>query len=91
MQVLYTPQRSDYSLEYLFEGEKIIVTINGKTDTFDFTDFPDGRLEDIQTSLPINPIVSSERKDGELFVKLLYYHGKDAKQEELFPQWQVIE
>lgn len=92
MQILYSPQRSDDTIEYQFQGEKITVTIGDTTDTFDFSSFPDGiaEIEEIETILPINPIISAERVDGELRVVLLYYHGADATQDELFPEWQEV-
>lgn len=92
MKVLFSPQRSDESIEYRFEGEKIKATIGNITDIFDFTSFPDGmaKVEEIETTLPINPIISAERIDGELRVVLLYYHGANATQEELFPTWQEV-
>lgn len=91
MQIKYSPQRSDDVLDYGFNGERITVTLNGQTDTFDFTGLPDGKLESIETTLLLNPIISAERINGELFVELLYFHGANATQEELFPTWQVID
>ena len=91
MKILYSPQRSDDKIEYQFNGEIIIAVINGESDAFDFSNLPNGKLENVETNLPVNPIVKAERKDGELFVELVYYHGKNATQEELFPKWQVIE
>lgn len=90
MKIKYSPQRSEERIEYIFEGERIIATFNGDSDTFDFSDFPDGYAENIETTLPVNPIVSAERIDGELHVELLNFIGEDATEEERFPTWQVI-
>lgn len=92
MQILYSPQRSDGSIEYQFQSERITVTIGNITDTFDFSSFPNGKaeVEEIETTLPVNPIISAERVDGELRVVLRYYHGANATQEELFPTWQEV-
>lgn len=87
MQIKYSPQRSDDVIQYIFEEDIITVTYQDQSDTFDFTEMPDGEMGSIETELPLNPIISAKRVDGELFVELLYYHGATATQEELFPQW----
>ena len=92
MKMKYSPQRSDTVILYSFEGEKITATIGIVTDTFDFSNFPNGKaiVDEIETTLPVNPIISAERVDGELRVVLLYYHGANATQEERFPDWQEV-
>lgn len=92
MKILYSPQRSDEKIEYTFENETITATLSGTTDTFDFSTFPDGQanIEKIDTILPVNPIVSAERQDGTLYIKLLNYIGDNATHEERFPQWQEV-
>lgn len=95
MRIKYNPQRSDNRLNYTFDGEVIhcIYIENGEKwrDTFDFSTLPNGKLTDLSTTLPINPIISAERVDGELKVELLYFHGADATHEERFPKWEVVE
>lgn len=91
MQVLYSPQRADEKIKYTFNGEVITATFRGKTDTFDFTNMPNGKAEEINTTLDVNPIVSAERKEGVLYVKLLNFIGLDATEEERFPNWKEIE
>lgn len=75
MHIKYSPQRIDGQLAYEFDGEVIMVTLNGQTDTFDFSAFPNGeaRVELIETVLPENPIKAAKRVDGELYVELLRY------------------
>ena len=90
MKVLFSPQVNDEIIEYNFEDEKITAIYKGESDTFDFSNFPDGKAENIETSLPVNPIVSAERKNGELYVVLLNFINKDATEEERFPSWQVV-
>ena len=65
--------------------------ISEEQDTFDFSDLPDGVLEDVKTTLSINPIISAKKENGELYVKLLNFIDTDATEEERFPEWQVIE
>lgn len=91
MKVLFSPQRSDEKIEYSFEGEKIIATYKNEVDTFDFSEFPNGKVENIETALSINPIISAERKDGELYVELVNFIDENATEEEKFPYWQVID
>lgn len=90
MKVLLSPQRSDKEINYHFEGEKITVTMNDMSDTFDFTDIPDGVMEEIETILSINPIISAKRESGILYVELLNFIGQDATEEEKFPEWQEV-
>lgn len=90
MKILFSPQRSDNSINYTFNDEIITATIDNITDVFDFSAMPNGKLDSIETALPVNPIISAERINGELKVQLLYFHSADATQEELFPVWQEI-
>jgi hypothetical protein len=90
MQIKYSPCRSDDSLVYTFDGEKVIANFNGQVDVFDFTGMPDGKAENIETTLPIDPILSAERRDGVLYLELLYFHGSNPTHEERFPDWQEV-
>lgn len=90
MRIFLSPQVSDKSIEYEFGKDIIIATINSESETFDFSDFPDGKAENIETTLPINPIISAERKEGILHVELVNFIGEDATEEERFPEWQVV-
>lgn len=92
MKVFFSPQYNpNEKIKYEFENEIIKVTYNGITDIFDFSTMPDGKATDIETVLQFNPIISAERKEGVLYVKLLNFIDDDATEEEKFPQWQVIE
>ena len=44
------------------------------------------QVELIETVLPVNPIKSAKRVNGEIWVELLWYHGPDAPESERFPQ-----
>lgn len=90
MNVLFSPQRNDDVLRYEFDGEVITAYLNGERDVFDFSQVPEGKLKAVETTLPINPIVSAERKEGVLYVELLNFIGEDATEEERFPEWQVV-
>ncbi len=90
MQIKYSPCRSDDSLVYTFDGEKVIVNYNGQEDIFDFTEMPDGVAENIETTLPLNPIISAKREEGILYLELLYFHGPNPTHEEIFPTWMEV-
>lgn len=94
MIVHFSPQRADKIIEYAFKGETITVTLDGITDTFDFSFLQEGdevarneetgQLE-IETNLPILPILDARRENGQVVVTVLKYHGKDAPESERFP------
>ena len=97
MKILFSPQVHDTDrFIYEFENQKIRVTYKGKTDTFDFSGFPDGvlQLEDqetgeklVKTSLEIDPLLSAKKENGILYVELMNYIGVNATHEECFPEW----
>jgi len=86
MLIHYSPQRSDRQLSYEISGETITATLDGQTDTFDFSGLPDGaEAVDFQTSLDPCPVLSAKRINGRLEVTLLKFHGPDAPESERFP------
>jgi hypothetical protein len=95
MIVHFSPQRNDDKLEYIFKGETITATLNGITDTFDFSSLQEGdevarneetgQLE-IETILPLLPILDARRENGQVVVTVLKYHGKDVPENERFPE-----
>lgn len=102
MKILYSPQRNDQVLQYGFNGEEIHVIhmkptgeVDGEgnptyevlgEETFDFSEMPDGIMEEIETTLQVNPIVSARRENGVLYVELLNFISENATEEEKFPQ-----
>lgn len=98
MQIYKSPQYNVAAqFKYEFSGDKITATLlmsDGvlSSDIFDFTDFPDGELEvdTIESMIPIQPILSAKRIDGELFVEVLRYIDSEATEEELYPEWTVV-
>lgn len=101
IKVYFSPQVSEYRIEYSFEGERMIVKIGDKEDVFDFTPLPDGGLDfggidletgidtikTIETVLPVNPVISAKRVDGILHLELLNWISTDAPHESRFPEW----
>lgn len=94
MLIKFSPQRNDDKLTYEFTGETIKATLNGITDTFDFSSLQEGdevaRNEEtgeleIETALPLLPILNAKRENGQVIVTVIKYHGKDAPEDERFP------
>ena len=74
---------------FAFEGETVTATLGSESDIFDFSGFPDGRMDSsmVETILVYNPIIRAERVDGILSVELLNFISEDATEEEKFPEW----
>ena len=96
MDILLIPQVRDRSkIWYEIEHQKITATINGVTDTFDFTGMPNGILEThdedgnilIETSLETIPISRAVKENGILYVDLLFSIDADEDDNRLlFPE-----
>ncbi len=84
--VKYSPQRSDRTLSYDFNGDTITATLGGEIDTFDFSEMPDGEAAQIESTLNPCPVLEARRVNGHLEVTLLRFHGPKASSEERFPQ-----
>ena len=101
MRILFSPQvRDDNTIWYEIENQKITAKINDITDTFDFTDMPNGKLqlwddegsELIETVLDEVPILGAEKKDGVLTVEILFSINSSEKDERLlFPEPMTLE
>lgn len=79
--ITHTPQRSDfYKATYDLTDDVLTVSINEVVETFDFSEFPDGIAEEITPELlPINPIVSVAKVNGELNITVIQFYGEDEK------------
>ena len=96
MIIKMSPQvRDENTIWYEIENQKITATINDVSDTFDFTDMPNGelQLEDeegnrlIETTLDEVPILSAEKIDGVLTVEILFSIDSSEQDERLlFPE-----
>jgi len=71
MRITWEPQRSDRIVSYGFDGESIVVTLDGVSDTFNFSSLPDGEAASIQSVLDPCPVLAARRVNGELHVTLL--------------------
>ena len=58
MKILYSPQINDeHQISYEFNGDIITATVNGETDTFDFSSMPnDSIAQSIKSKLPVQII-----------------------------------
>lgn len=96
MIIQLSPQvRENNKIWYDIEYQKITATINDISDTFDFTDMPDGKLhlwDDggdglIETALDEIPIISAKKDNGELTVEILFSIDSNEQDERLlFPK-----
>ena len=81
----------DKRIDYSAKGDKLTVTIEGVSDTFDFTNVA-GVLNmiGVRTTLPFNPLQKVERKNGTVEVTAINYIGQNATDEERFPHFQEV-
>ena len=79
--IKYTPQRSDiYRVTYELNECVLKITLNDIEEVFDFTEFEDGIAEEITPDeLPLNPIVSLEKINGEIHVTVIQFYGEMEK------------
>lgn len=90
MKILFSPQIVDDEkrIQYKLEEGMVIAEYDGVSDSFDFQNFPDGKLdtETIETRFKVCPIISAERLDGELRVELdLIINADDV--DAYFQEW----
>ncbi len=95
IKIFFSPQVSDSQIEYSFIGESITAKIRDTEDVFDFSNLPNGELDrggkdnskEIETVLPVNPVISAKRVDGILHLELLNWINSNAPHESRFPEW----
>lgn len=90
MRVKYVPQRRDEEIAYIFDGERITATVDGQTDTFDFSGFPDGEAVEIISLLDPCPVLSAHRMNGEMHVTLLRVIGPRPSDPEELEAWKRL-
>ena len=96
MIIKLSPQvRENNKIWYEIEKQRITATINGVSDTFDFTEMPNGELQMydsdgknmIETTLDEVPILDAEKTDSVLTVEILFSIDINEKDERLlFPK-----
>ena len=101
MNILLSPQvRERNKIWYGVSENVITATINSVTDTFDFRDIPNGKLQLydeegnslIETELPEVPIIQAEKVNGELTVEILFSIDLDETDKRLlFPKPMTLE
>jgi hypothetical protein len=85
--LIYTPQRADIKAEYTINNDILTVKIGEVEETFDFTDLPEGKAEEIiADELPINPIVRAEKTGNIINITVIRFYGFDEK-----PLFEVVE
>lgn len=93
MRIYKSPQvrMDDKRIDYSAKGDKLTVTIEGVSDTFDFTNVVGVlNMVSVRTTLSFNPIQKVERKNGTVEVTAINYIGQNATDEERFPHFQEV-
>ncbi len=93
MRIYKSPQvrLDDKRIDYSAKGDKLIVTIEGVSDTFDFTNVVGVlNMVSVRTTLSFNPLQKVERKNGTVEVTAINYIGQNATDEERFPHFQEV-
>ena len=93
MRIYKSPQvrLDDKRIDYSAKGDKLTVTIEGVSDTFDFTNVVGVlNMVSVRTTLNFNPIQKVERKNGNIEVTTINYIGQNATDEERFPHFQEV-
>ena len=90
MIVTYVPQRTDRSVRYSISDEAVTATIGGVSDTFDFSELPDGEAADIISGLDPCPVLSARRVNGELRVTLLRAIGPRPSDPHELESWKRL-
>ena len=78
--LIYTPQRSDYRAVYIVNNDVLTVKIDGIEEVFDFTGLEEGVAEEIiAEELPINPVVSAEKIGETINIEVIRFYSTDEK------------
>ena len=92
MKVRFSPQVNQNRIEYTFGNDVITATLNDVTETFDFSEMPNGIAESIKSEVfEFDPVLSAKKENGILYLKLINFIGKDATEAERFPDWIEVE
>src|SRR5690625_3247429 len=90
MHIRYVPQRNDHTITYACDGEAIIATVNGQTDTIDLSATPEGEGAAITSTLTPCPVLEARREDGVLHVTLLRAVGPRPTNEDELAAWHSL-
>lgn len=93
MRIYKSPQvrMNNERITYSANADKLTVTVEGVSDTFDFTNVVGVlNMSTVRTKLNVNPLQKVERKNGIIEVTAINYIGQDATEEERFPHFQEV-
>ena len=77
MTLTYLTQISSRALSYSVAGEALTATLDGVSDTFDFSGLEEGHAEGFESELDIRVVLHAERDaSGELHLTLLKIVGE---------------
>lgn len=79
--LIYTPQRSDFKTEYIINNDILTVKADDVEEDFDFTGLEEGMAEEIIVEkLPVSPIISAEKIGDTVNITVIKFYGKDEKE-----------
>ena len=91
IQIKYSPQCSDKTISYQFQGEKITAIIDGEPQTVDLSNISQYPTKERQTPDPPFFILSVRVVDEAKRVELLKFHRADAPESERFGfDWEKV-
>lgn len=81
IKIIETPQYSSYKYTYEIKDGVLTLTMNEETEVLDLTELEEGQAESIELEvLPINPVVSIEKKGEVIEVTLIRFYDSDEKE-----------
>lgn len=82
MRIIFIPIRSDDRLDYVFGADSVAATCGEISETYDFSELPDGVANEISPGyLPLSAVWKAEKSDGELTLHLRLTRGRFAPEE----------
>lgn len=86
MQVLFSPQFSEKTIEYTFYKDTVRAKTEAETVFFDFRKVEEGKSYQVNHEL----VLSVERIDGELRLTLLDFICEDCPEKQKFPEMSTV-
>lgn len=79
--LIETPQRADFKVAYVVNGDILTVRIDEVMEHFDFTGLEEGIAEEIIAEiLPINPIIGASKVGNTVNITVIRFYGEDEKE-----------
>lgn len=79
IKVIETPIRSENQLSYEIEDDVISITLNGITESVDFTGLPEGKAQEITFDHFETPIYHAEKSGETIEVTIARFYSEQEK------------